>query len=66
MPIHLTTAKCVANSVDRDHMPHSAASDMSTVSYITGPIFLKNRHFIIQERFNKLKYVKNTIIKCGT
>ena len=28
--------------------------------------FLKNRHFIIQERFNKLMYGINTIIKCGT
>ena len=29
-------------------------------------IFLKNRHFIIQERFTKLIYDINTIIKCGT
>ena len=30
-------------------------------------IFLKNRHFIIQERFiNKLIYSTKTIIKCGT
>ena len=29
-------------------------------------IFLKNRHFIIQKRFNKLIYGINTIIKCGT
>ena len=29
-------------------------------------IFLNNRHFIIQERFNKLIYCINTIIKCGT
>ena len=26
----------------------------------------KNRHFIIQERFNKLIYGVNTVIKCGT
>ena len=26
----------------------------------------KRRHFIIQERFNKLIYGINTIIKCGT
>ena len=31
-----------------------------------GSIFLKNRHFIIQERFNKLIYGINTTIKCGT
>ena len=30
-----------------------------------GSIFLKNRHFIIQEKFNKLIYGINTIIKCG-
>ena len=29
-------------------------------------ISLKNRHFIVQERFNKLIYGINTIIKCGT
>ena len=28
-------------------------------------IFFKNRHFIIQERFNKLIYGIDTIIKCG-
>ena len=33
---------------------------------IKGSIFLKNRHFIIQERFNKLIYCINTIIKWGT
>ena len=31
-----------------------------------GSIFLKNRHFIIQEKFNKLIYGINTIIKYGT
>ena len=30
-----------------------------------GSIFIKNRHFIIQERFDKLIYGINTIIKCG-
>ena len=51
-------------------------------SSLKGSIFLKNRHFIIQERFNKLIYgIRhfiiqerfnkliygiNTIIKCGT
>ena len=29
-------------------------------------IFLKNRHFIIEERFNKLICGIHTIIKCGT
>ena len=32
---------------------------------LKGSIFLKNRHFIVQERFNKLIYGVNTIIKCG-
>ena len=32
---------------------------------IKGSIFLKNGHFIIQERFDKLIYGINTIIKCG-
>ena len=31
-----------------------------------GSIFLKNRHFIIQKRFNKLIYGINAIIKCVT
>ena len=31
---------------------------------IKGTIFLKKRHFIIQERFTKLIYGINTIIKC--
>ena len=31
-----------------------------------GSIFLKNRNFIIQERFNKLIYGINAIIKCDT
>ena len=31
-----------------------------------GSIFLINRYFIIQERFNKFIYGSNTIIKCGT
>ena len=33
---------------------------------LKGSTFLKNRHFINQERFNKLIYGINTIIKCGT
>ena len=33
---------------------------------VKGSIFLKNRHFMIQERFNKLIFGINTIIKCGT
>ena len=32
---------------------------------IKGAIFLKNRNFILQERFNKLIYGINIIIKCG-
>ena len=33
---------------------------------IKGSISLKNRHFIVQERFNKLIHGINTIIKCDT
>ena len=33
--------------------------------FFKGSIFLKNRHFIIQERVNKLINDINTIIKCG-
>ena len=33
--------------------------------YFKGSIFLKNRYFIIQERFNKLIYCISSIIKCG-
>ena len=36
------------------------------IRIIKGYIFLKNRHFIIQERFTKLIYGINKIIKCGT
>ena len=35
-------------------------------SHVKGSVFLKNRHFIIQESFNKLIYGINTIMKCGT
>ena len=40
----------------------------SYVDVIKGSISLKNRHFIIQERFTKLLYGINKcgIIKCGT
>ena len=41
---------------------HHTCRDMS----LRGSIILKNRHFISQERFNKLIYGINTIIKCGT
>ena len=33
---------------------------------VKGSIFLKNRHFIIQERFNKLIYGITTTMKYGT
>ena len=33
---------------------------------VKGSIFLKNRHFIIQERFNQMIYGISIIIKCGT
>ena len=29
-----------------------------------GSIFLKNRHFLIQEMFDELIYAINTVIKC--
>ena len=32
---------------------------------IKGTVFIKNRHFFIQEKFNKLMYGINTVIKCG-
>ena len=34
--------------------------------WFKGSIFHGNRHFIIQERFNKLLYGINIIMKCGT
>ena len=34
--------------------------------FFEGSIFPQNRHFFFQERFNKLIYGINTIIKCGT
>ena len=33
---------------------------------VKGSIFLKHRHFLYPERFNKLIYGINTIIKCCT
>ena len=39
---------------------------VNLVNDFKGSIFLKNRHFIIQGRFNKMIYGINTIIKCGT
>ena len=33
---------------------------------VKGSIFYKKRHFLLQERFSKLIYGINTIIKCGT
>ena len=33
---------------------------------VKGSIFLKNRHFIIQESFNQMTYGISIIIKCGT
>ena len=35
------------------------------ISVFEDSIFLKNRHFFIQERFDKLLYSINMIIKCG-
>ena len=35
------------------------------VQIFKGSIFLKNSHFLFHERFNKLIYGTNTIIKCG-
>ena len=35
-------------------------------SICKGSVFLKNRHFIVIERFNNLIYGVNTIMKCGT
>ena len=64
-----------------DNNPDIGASHMTGKPYIStkvqimldmlyltikGSIFLKNRHFITQERFNKLIYGINTINKCGT
>ena len=39
---------------------------MSGILFFKGSVFLKNRHFITQERFNKLIYGINTAIKSGT
>ena len=41
-------------------------SEKCCVNNIKISISLKNRRFIIQERFNKLIFGINTIIKCGT
>ena len=48
--------------------PSNWITSLSTNDIISvkGSMFLKNRHFIIQERFNKLRHDINTIIKCGT
>ena len=41
------------------------ATIFTIIIHIEGSIFLKNRHFVSQERFNKLIYGINTIIKCS-
>ena len=65
-------SRCSANSVDPDQTPRSVASDLDLHSlqlsvfwdarykWVNGSIVLKNRHFFIQERFNKLIYGINT------
>ena len=55
----------MANSVDPDQMQHSVPSDLHLHCLLKGSTFLKNRHFIIQGKFNKLIYSINTIIKCS-
>ena len=47
------------------NMFHSVICSSCDYSF-KGFIFLKNRHFSIKERFNKLIYGINTIIICGT
>ena len=44
----------------------TSAGGRVVVFKFKGSIFLKNRHFFIQERFNKLLYSINMIIKCGS
>ena len=46
------------NTIDRDHLaPYSSKIDIF--------FFIKKIDIFIQERFNKLIYGINTIIKCG-
>ena len=64
-----------AFSLHTSHLSRSSAirtrhydlSCCKTVLHLTlkGSIFLKNRYFIIQEKFDKLIYGIYTIIKCG-
>ena len=47
--------------------PCKNAANLPSVSRtFKGPIFIKNRHFIVQVRFTKLIHCVNSIIKCGT
>ena len=39
---------------------------MATLIVNKGSIFLKNKHCVLQESFDKLVYGINIIIKCGT
>ena len=52
---------CIFYKLDR-----KMSSPKHTFIHIKGSIFLQNRHFIIQGRFNKLIYGIDTIIQCGT
>ena len=42
----------------------SSAHFVQVVVKVKGPIFLKNKHFIVQERFNILILSFNTTITC--
>ena len=65
--IHLGIVPCGGRTCKRLLVSHSSAVYISwPFVIIKGSISLKNRHFIIQKRFNKLIHGIYTIIKCGT
>ena len=64
----LPTSYCTATLVDVDgkHLERFCTVYALYGNFVTkSSTFLKNRHFIIQERFNELICCVKTIIKCG-
>ena len=59
---HLTILQ--KRQITNDISQYSTTNKQLKITF-KGSIFLKNRHFIIQERINKLIYGINTIINCG-
>ena len=65
-PDFLYKSICCGYSFELHRQVDAIQMGTHNICLFKGSIFLKNRHLIIQERFNKLRYGINTIIKCDT